>query len=71
MESILLIAVIFLVIGAGLTAFFGIYNYTALQDLKIPEEELNKEFLEETAPEIDSGTNPNRESMGMGSEEEP
>lgn len=71
MESILLIAVTFLVIGAGLTAFFGIYNYTTFQDLKIPEEELNKEFLEETTPEIDTGANPNRESMGMGSEGEP
>lgn len=64
MENILLIAVIFLVVGAGLTAFFGVYNYTTMEELKIPEDGLERDFLKETTPDISTGANPNRESMG-------
>lgn len=71
MESVLLIAVIFLVIGAGMTAFFGIYSHTTLEELKIPEDELKSGFLKETGTDISQGANPNRESMGMSPEEEP
>ncbi len=69
MENMLLIAVIFMVAGAGIIAFIGIHSYSVLEELKIPEDELNKEFLKETSPDLTTGANPNRESMGMTAED--